>query len=478
MRPLLAACLAAPIVLASTPVPRVAGVGRPGGGADWSQALPSGAPGKAPLLARRWAPTLPPLTIRLLGGGTFRTADQRGKVLLLDVWATWCEPCKIELPHLQALVEAESARGLVAVAINAQEPEEVAARGAAAFGIKVPVGLYDETLDEALAVRSLPAVLLVDRQGQVRARWDGYRSGLEQEIAARARALLDEVQGGAGERVGEVVSGAGTLTPRYWRDLPVSCAGVAAVGTRLILHGGSVLWGLERDGTMTGGPATPTVGGRLLAADLEGDGHPELLGWQRARTEILVADLAGGAPASWHAPGPVLDLAVLPGGRIVLATPETLVLAERAGAARVVEGSGGALALAVRDGEVWAIDAATRRPRRFHIEGDTLVELAAPAPEAWPGDVWQFAAAGPGWVVSPMGTELVLGAFTGRGRPEVAVAFGRGEVAVLDARTGEPRFAARLEQEIAQLAAVDFDGDGVDELAIVAGRGLVILGTP
>jgi len=78
--------------------------------------------------------------------------------------------------------------------------------------------------------------------------------------------------------------------------------------------------------------------------------------------------------------------------------------------------------------------------------------------------------------VGPMDVELARGSFTGRDRDEVAVHWGRSDVAVLDARTGEVRFAARLDDPIAQIAAADLDGDGIHELAVAAGSALLVLG--
>jgi thiol-disulfide isomerase/thioredoxin len=467
-----------PTALAAT----LTGVG-PAGAAEWSRPLPSEGAG-TPLTADRWAPRLPDLSIPLLGGGTFRTSEQRGKVVILDVWASWCAPCKIELPHMQALAAAESGRGLVAIAVNAQEPEALVARAAKDFNITLPVGLYDGSLDEALAVRSLPAVFLLDRQGRLRGRWDGYRMGIEHEIGARARALLEEGPGGSPERFGDVLSGASSLQARFWRDLPAPASGIAAVpraegGARLILHVARGLLSLEPDGTMSAGPALAATGGRLLAADVDGIGTPEIVHWGRARPDVVVIDLAGGTPRALEAPGPVLDVAVLPGGTVLLATPDALVTVNRLGAVAVVPGSGGASGLAVRGTEVWAIDAgASHRPRRFAVEGESVVPREPLSAESWPPWAFTLAPAGPAFVVAPVDTDLTPGSFTGRDRAEIAVRYGRSDVAVLDARTGEVRFAARLNDPIAQLAAADLDGDGIDELALTAGGGLLVLGRP
>ncbi len=475
-------CLAAALVPCAAHAATLTGVG-PAGTVVWSRSLPSEGP-RTPLEAMRWAPRLPDLSIRLLDGGAFRTSDQRGKVLLLDVWASWCAPCKVELPRVQALAAAEAERGLVVVAVNAQEPEAVARKAAAALQLTLPVGLYDSDLDGVLGVRSLPAVFLVDRQGRLRARWDGYRPGLEEEIGARVRTLLTEGTGGTPERVGDVQVGAAALTPRLWRDLPAAPSGITAVprsegGDQLILRAGRGLLAVDPDGTVTEGPAVALQGAHLRAADVNGIGPPEILLWRRAGSEVVVLDLAGGTPRALKSPAPVLDVAVLPGGRVVFATTEGLVTVDRLGAVETVAGSGPASALTVRGTEVVAIDASgAHRLRRYALEKDHVVpQEAAAAAEGWPQDAFTLVAAGKGFVMGPMDVDLTHGSFTGPGRDEVAVRYGRGDLAVLDAVTGEVRYAARLNDEVAQLTAADLDGDGVDELAVAAGGDHLVFGS-
>ncbi|HET9299317.1 MAG TPA: TlpA disulfide reductase family protein [Candidatus Polarisedimenticolaceae bacterium] len=480
MRVLRVLCLAA-LLPCAVHAATLTGVG-PVGTPSWSRTLPPDGP-RTPLEATRWAPRFPDISIRLLDGGVFRPLAHRGKVLLLDVWASWCAPCKVELPRMQALAAAEAERGLVAVAVNAQEPEAVARKAAAALQLTLPVGLYDSDLDGLLGVRSLPAVFLVDRQGRLRARWDGYRQGLEDEIGGRVRALLSEGPGGTPERVGEVQVGAGALTPRLWRDLPATPSGVTAVprsegGDQLILRAGRGLLAVDPDGTLTEGPPVALQGGHLRAADVNGIGAPEILLWRRAGSEVVVLDLAGGTPRALKSPAPVLDVAVLPGGRVVLATTEGLVTVDRLGAVETVAGSGPASAVTVRGTEIVALDASgAHRLHRYGLEKERLVPgEILDAPEGWPQDAFTLVTTGKGFVAGPMDVDLTHGSFTGPGRDEVAVRYGRGDLAVLDAVTGEVRYAVRLDDEIAQVAAADLDGDGVDELAVAAGGDLLVFG--
>jgi outer membrane protein assembly factor BamB len=162
---------------------------------------------------------------------------------------------------------------------------------------------------------------------------------------------------------------------------------------------------------------------------------------------------------------------------VVLATTEGLVTVDRLGAVETVAGSGPASALAVRGTELFAIDASGgHRLRRYGLEGDHVVPRETAVAEDWPRDAFALVATGAGLVTGPIDLDLTPGSFTGPGRDEVAVRSGRADLTVLDAATGEVRFSARLDDEIAQLTAADLDGDGVDELAVAVGGDLLVLG--
>jgi thiol-disulfide isomerase/thioredoxin len=137
-----------------------------------------------PLQAERWVDSMSALSFPTLEGGVVDLAQIEAPATILDFWATWCAPCRQELPHLEQMYERLKDRGLVAWAINAEESVPVIRSFVRELGLNLPIGRYTSSLDEQVAIRTLPTVLLLDREGRVRKRWDGYVRGLEAQIAA------------------------------------------------------------------------------------------------------------------------------------------------------------------------------------------------------------------------------------------------------------------------------------------------------
>jgi thiol-disulfide isomerase/thioredoxin len=119
-------------------------------------------------------------------------ARHRGKVLLVNFWATWCEPCREEMPYLAALARKHRARGFVLATISADEPEDKGA--AAAFlrsaGVDAPAFLKRVRNDDAFITSvdrewsgALPASFLFDRKGSQAARFIGEADLKELEAA-------------------------------------------------------------------------------------------------------------------------------------------------------------------------------------------------------------------------------------------------------------------------------------------------------
>ncbi len=113
----------------------------------------------------------PVYAARTIAGDPVSLADLRGRVVLLNIWATWCHPCRTEIPELQALFEKEQARGLevVGVSIDAGGEDEDVAEFAEKYGVTYPIWRDgDGRVSTTFAAVGVPASYLIDREGVLR----------------------------------------------------------------------------------------------------------------------------------------------------------------------------------------------------------------------------------------------------------------------------------------------------------------------
>lgn len=135
----------------------------------------------------------PPLVLRTLTGQEVDLARQRGKVVLVNFWATWCEPCRAEMPSLDRLRERFADEGFVILAVNVDEPEQRIRN----FLERVPVG-FEILLDPGMRAtrawnaRILPASFLLGRDGRVRYAVRGELDWTGDGALAAVRALVRE----------------------------------------------------------------------------------------------------------------------------------------------------------------------------------------------------------------------------------------------------------------------------------------------
>lgn len=135
---------------------------------------------KAPVFARRD-----------LNGHTVDLARLRGKVVLLNFWATWCAPCQTEMPVFSKWQKDYGPRGLQVVGISMDDSEAPVRRVAGRLKLDYPIAMGDVKLgDRYGGVLGLPLTYLIDRKGVVRAQFQGV-SDLK-VIEARVRKLLEQ----------------------------------------------------------------------------------------------------------------------------------------------------------------------------------------------------------------------------------------------------------------------------------------------
>lgn len=128
---------------------------------------------------------------------SFSLASERGHVVMLDVWATWCEPCRDSLPQYQAMASRFSARGLRLYTLNVD--------GDAAVPAEIPKFITETKLalpilldtdaklaEELLKVKVMPTALLIDRHGRVRYVHEGFEANSLREVEGHLEFLLAE----------------------------------------------------------------------------------------------------------------------------------------------------------------------------------------------------------------------------------------------------------------------------------------------
>jgi thiol-disulfide isomerase/thioredoxin len=133
----------------------------------------------------------PALELRALDGGEHRLADYRGSVVLVNFWATWCAPCRDEMPSIQRLKERLAGRPFVVLAVNLDEPESRIRKFLSEMAVNFVV-LLDPGKGAAKAwnARILPASFLVGPDGRIRFSLVGETRWDEEGVVDRVRRLL------------------------------------------------------------------------------------------------------------------------------------------------------------------------------------------------------------------------------------------------------------------------------------------------
>lgn len=144
------------------------------------------------------AERVPPLALQTLQGTPLSNADLQGKVVLVNFWATWCPPCRLEMPGFQRVYEAKKDRGFVILGISTDNAGPAAVQAfLAERGITYPVAMATPTVvSDFGGVQALPTSYLVGRDGTIRQRVTGIFA--EPALRLAVDRLLDEPTGGEG----------------------------------------------------------------------------------------------------------------------------------------------------------------------------------------------------------------------------------------------------------------------------------------
>jgi len=131
-------------------------------------------------------------TLPLLNGGSASLSDYRGKVVILNFWATWCPPCRAEMPSMETLYQRYNNRELEMLTVNLRENAGTVRRFIQSNGYTFPVLLdADGRVGASYGVEAIPTSFIIDRQGKIIGRLVGAIHWDTPQVFAAFEALLN-----------------------------------------------------------------------------------------------------------------------------------------------------------------------------------------------------------------------------------------------------------------------------------------------
>lgn len=135
----------------------------------------------------------PDFTLKSRSGENIKLSELRGQVVMINFWASWCGPCRQEMPILDQLYQRYEPMGFTLLGVNVEEDSAAAEKVLREIPVSFPV-LYDSKnqVSENYQVRAMPSTFLIDRDGKVRYLHKGYKPGYEDEYQQQVRELIRE----------------------------------------------------------------------------------------------------------------------------------------------------------------------------------------------------------------------------------------------------------------------------------------------
>jgi peroxiredoxin len=135
----------------------------------------------------------PDFTLKSNGGENLRLSEHRGEVILLNFWASWCGPCRQEMPVLDSIHERYKELGFSVVGVNVDKESVLADKMLKDIPVSFPV-LFDNlsSVSASYDVSAMPTTVLIDRDGNMRYIHMGYKPGVEQSYEQQIKELIKE----------------------------------------------------------------------------------------------------------------------------------------------------------------------------------------------------------------------------------------------------------------------------------------------
>ncbi len=135
----------------------------------------------------------PDFTLKSRSGENIKLSELRGQVVMINFWASWCGPCRQEMPLLEELYKKYQPLGFTLLGVNVEMDSEAALHWLKDMDVSFPI-LFDtqNITSELYGVSAMPTTLLVDRDGNIRFMHLGYQPGVEAEYQQQIRTLVKE----------------------------------------------------------------------------------------------------------------------------------------------------------------------------------------------------------------------------------------------------------------------------------------------
>ncbi|MCF6281548.1 MAG: TlpA family protein disulfide reductase [Candidatus Polarisedimenticolaceae bacterium] len=135
----------------------------------------------------------PDFTLKSRSGENLKLSEFRGELVMVNFWASWCGPCRQEMPELESLYQQYKGMGFTLLGINVDDQIKNADKMLKQIPVSFPV-LYDSEhkVSDLYEVAAMPTTILIDRNGTIRDIHHGYQPGTEQLYQKQIEALLTE----------------------------------------------------------------------------------------------------------------------------------------------------------------------------------------------------------------------------------------------------------------------------------------------